>query len=213
MSMMPLNLEQIRSNQNKYSPFLKRLGTIWADMGKKYQEAADYYGFFCNGCEDNCCYTRFYHHTLLEYLFIMKGYSALEHEIQNQAAARALQVCDRTIEYDKTGKTVRLLCPLNFDGLCILYEYRPMICRLHGIPHQLQRPGQGIMYSPGCEAFTKQCEGKEYIKFDRTPFYIEMAKLESQLREAVGFTQKFKMTVAQMLIKIYWIEADKKQEV
>ncbi len=200
MNRMPLNLEQIRSNQNKYSSFLQRLRTIWADMGKKYQGTADYYGFFCNGCEDNCCYTRFYHHTLLEYLFIMKGYSALEHEMQNQVAERALEVCAKTVEYDKTGKTVRLLCPLNFDGLCILYEYRPMICRLHGIPHQLQRRGQGIMYGPGCEAFEKQCDGEKYIKFDRTPFYVEMAKLERELREVAGFTQKFKMTVAQMLI-------------
>ena len=69
------------------------------------------------------------------------------------------------------------------------------------------------MYSPGCEAFTKQCEAKEYIKFDRTPFYVEMAKLERELREAVGFAQKFKMTVAQMLIKTYRQEADKEQEV
>jgi len=169
-------------------------------MGEKYQETADYYGFFCNGCEDNCCYTRFYHHTLSEYLFILKGYNTLEPEVQNQIAERALKVCAKTIEYDKTRKTVRLLCPLNFDGLCILYEYRPMICRLHGIPHQLQRPGQGIIYSPGCEAFVKQCDGEKYIKFDRTPFYIEMAKLERELREVAGFTQKFKMTVAQMLI-------------
>ncbi|MBA3017084.1 MAG: hypothetical protein KJ550_11925 [Proteobacteria bacterium] len=197
---MPLNLEQIIPNQDKYLSFLQRLRTIWEDMGKKYQEAADYYGFFCNGCEDNCCYTRFYHHTLLEYLFIRQGYSTLEHEIQNRVSERAIEVCAETIEYDKAGKTVRLLCPLNFDGLCILYEYRPMICRLHGIPHQLQRPGQGIMYSPGCEAFEKQCEGKKYIKFDRTPFYVEMANLERELREVAGFTQKFKMTVAQMLI-------------
>ncbi len=197
---MPLNPEQIISIQDKYLPFLKRLRTIWADMGKKYQQAADYYGFFCNGCEDNCCYTRFYHHTLLEYLFIRKGYNSLEHEIQNQVTERALEVCAKTLEYDKTGKTVRLLCPLNFDSLCILYEYRPMICRLHGIPHQLQGPGQDIMYSPGCEAFTKQCDGGKYVKFDRTPFYIEMANLEREFRESVGLTQKFKMTVAQMLI-------------
>jgi len=197
---MPLNLEQIISNQNKYSPFFKKLRTIWANMGKKYQQSADYYGFFCNGCEDNCCYTRFYHHTLLEYLFIMKGYNTLEHERQNQVTALALEVCAKTVEYDKTGKTVRLLCPLNFEGLCILYEYRPMICRLHGIPHQVQMPGQGIIYGPGCEAFAKQCEGKKCTKFNRTPFYIEMAKLERELREVAGFTQKFKMTVAQMLI-------------
>ena len=198
--MMTLNLEQIISNQNKYSPFLKKLRTIWKDMGEKYQEAANYYDFFCNGCEDNCCYTRFYHHTILEYLFIRQGYNNLELEIQNQVAERALKVCAKTAEYDKPGETVRLLCPLNFDGLCILYEYRPMICRLHGIPHELQKPSQDIIYSPGCEAFGKKCEGKKYTKFDRTPFYIEMAKLERELREVAGFTQKFKMTVAQMLI-------------
>ena len=69
------------------------------------------------------------------------------------------------------------------------------------------------MYSPGCKVFEKQCEWKKYIKFDRTPFYVEMAKLERELREVAGFTQKFKMTVAQMLIKTYRQEADKKQEV
>ncbi len=43
-------------------------------MDLKYKEAADYYGFDCTGCEDNCCFTRFFHHTLLEYLYIMEGY-------------------------------------------------------------------------------------------------------------------------------------------
>jgi hypothetical protein len=59
----------------------------------------------------------------------------------------------------------------------------------------------------------KCVNGKKYIKFDRTPFYIEMAKLERELREALDFAQKFKMTMTQMLIKTYRPEADKKQEV
>ena len=169
---------------------------------KKYHEVAYYYGFFCIGCEYNFFYTSFYHHTLLEYLFIMKGNSALEHEIRNQVAERALEVCAKTIEYEKTGKTVRLLCPLNFGGLCILYDYRPMICRLHGIPHELQKAGHSVMYSPGCEAFTKQIKSNEYYKFDRTPFYIKMAELENELKKAAGITRKLKMTVAEMSTRL-----------
>ena len=102
---MPLSPGQIISNQDNYLPFLKKLRTIWEDMGKKYQEAADYYGFFCNGCEDNCCYTRFYHHTLIEYLFVRQGYSTLEYDMRNKVAERALEVCAKTKKYDKPGKT------------------------------------------------------------------------------------------------------------
>ncbi len=78
-----------------------------------------------------------------------------------------------------------------------------MICRLHGIPHELQKAGHRVMYSPGCDAFTKQIKAKEYYKFDRTPFYIKMAELENELKKAAGITQKLKMTVAEMLIEDY----------
>jgi hypothetical protein len=75
-----------------------------------------------------------------------------------------------------------------------------MICRLHGIPHELQRPGQGMLNSPGCGTFALKCHGKKHFKFDRTPFYMQMAALEKEMKEAVGMTQKIKMTVAQMIV-------------
>ncbi len=169
-------------------------------MDKKYQEAADYYNFHCTGCEDSCCFTHFYHHTLLEYLYIMGGYHILVDEKKVEVKHNALEICRKTREADEKGAPVRLMCPLNVNDLCLIYTYRPMICRLHGIPHVLQRPGQGLLYAEGCEVFTPQCQGKERFEFDRTPFYIEMAKLEKELRQTVGMTQKIKMTVAQMLI-------------
>lgn len=178
---------------------MERLKTTYAAMDKKYQEAADYYNFHCKGCEDNCCFTRFYHHTLLEYLYIIVGYNTLEHGKQVEVKHRALEVCRETDLAGAKGDPVRLMCPLNFDGLCLLYASRPMICRLHGIPHEVHRPGEGVLYAPGCDAFTKQCQEKERFKFDRTPFYIEMAELEKELKQAVGRPQKIKMTVAQMI--------------
>jgi Fe-S-cluster containining protein len=182
-----------------YAPFLERLKIIYSAMDKKYQQAADYYNFHCTGCDNSCCFTRFYHHTFLEYLYIMEGYHTLVHEQKVQMKHRALEVCRKTREADEKGTPVRLMCPLNVNDLCLIYTYRPMICRLHGIPHVIQRPGQGVLHSEGCEVFTKQCQGKKRLEFDRTPFYIKMAEMEKELKQTVGMTQKIKMTVAQMV--------------
>jgi hypothetical protein len=186
--------------QNISIPFLDRLKEIYAAMDGKYQEAADYYGFECTGCEDNCCLTRFYHYTLIEYLYIKEGFHCLENKKQVEVKQRSLAVCRKTDEADKKGKPVQQMCPVNFGSLCVLYPYRPMICRLHGIPHELQRPDQGILNSPGCGTFALKCHGKKRFKFDRTPFYMQMAALEKKMKQAVGMTQKIKMTVAQMIV-------------
>ena len=186
--------------QNISIPFLDRLKIIYASMDQKYQEAADYYGFECAGCEDNCCLTRFYHYTLIEYLCIKEGFHCLENRKQVEVKQRSLAVCRKTDGADKKGKPVQQMCPVNFGSLCVLYPYRPMICRLHGIPHELQRPDQGILNSPGCGTFALKCHGKKRFKFDRTPFYMQMAALEKEMKQAVGMTQKIKMTVAQMIV-------------
>jgi hypothetical protein len=183
-----------------FTPFLKRLIRIFASMDQIYQEAADYYGFDCKRCEDNCCLTRFYHHTLIEYLYIKEGFYCLENREQVEVKQRALMVCQKTDEADKNRTRVRQMCPVNVEGLCILYPYRPMICRLHGIPHELQRPGQIMSKSPGCGTFFLKCRGKKRYKFDRTPFYVQMAALEKELKQATGMTRKVKMTVAQMIV-------------
>jgi len=152
----------------------------------------------------NCCLTRFYHHTLLEYAYILKGFTTLDQEKQNQIKQRAAKVCRQTALADAKGETVRLMCPLNFDDLCLLYAFRPMICRLFGIAHELHQPGQEVVRRPGCGAFSEQHLDKSYFKFDRTPFdrtpfFIEMAMLEKKFKQAVGLNQKFKMTVAEMI--------------
>ncbi|MBW2664390.1 MAG: hypothetical protein JRD93_21035 [Deltaproteobacteria bacterium] len=180
--------------------FLKQLRAIYASMDLKYIEAAAYYGFNCTGCEDNCCLTRFYHHTVLEYLYILGEFHNLDPEQQTEIRSKALEVRRKSVEADKKGKPVHQMCPLNSDGKCTLYSCRPMICRLHGIPHELHKPGMDVTYGPGCEAFSKYCREKDYYRFDRTPFYIKMASLEKELKQTAGITTKVKMTVTDMLV-------------
>jgi len=60
------------------SVYVARLQRLYAEMDLKYDEAAEHYGFKCDGCKVNCCLTRFYHHTYLEYQFIRKGFENLD---------------------------------------------------------------------------------------------------------------------------------------
>jgi Fe-S-cluster containining protein len=182
--------------------YFDRLRLIFDDMDREYSKAAAHYGFRCNGCDDNCCLTRFHHHTYLEYLFIREGFDKLEPPGRHLIQAKAQAVYRQTLQADKKGTAVRLMCPLNDAGLCRLYHYRPMICRLHGIPHELKKPGRPVVYGPGCSTFDEQCSGRPYYKFDRTPFYFEMAGLENEFMQAAGLTGRIKMTIAQMIIRI-----------
>ena len=182
------------------SAFLDRLKQIYAAMDQAYNRAADYYNFACHGCRDSCCRSRFYHHTLIEYDYLIKGLKTLNPEKRKELTTRARRVVDETARADQGGTAVRIMCPLNFDELCILYSYRPMICRLHGIPHELQKPGQKPFYGPGCDTFDHRCSHMDYFKFDRTPFYRQLAMLEQDVRQTLGFDEKIKMTVAEMIL-------------
>jgi hypothetical protein len=195
MLMLPL----AQTANDKLVPYLDKLIVIYAEMDRAYDLAAEHYGFKCIGCDDNCCLTRFYHHTCLEYLFILKGYRSLDNGKRAEIKNRAMEViAEYSAVYKKEG-VLRQMCPLNFDGACILYPYRPLICRLHGIPHEFRTPDNRIIHAPGCDAFSRQHGVKEYFKFDRTPFYARMARLESELKQTLSGVNKLKMTVAAMI--------------
>jgi Fe-S-cluster containining protein len=197
--MMQLTHEFFDTAINKSPAFLDRLREIFGAMDRAYNVAAQYYQFYCSGCTDSCCLTQFYHHTFLEYLYLLTGYQAAAKEKQNVIKNRAATICRETAAADRQAIRLQHMCPLNFDGLCSLYAYRPMICRMHGLAHELHRPGKAVTYAPGCHVFTKQCGQKEYHPFDRTPFYIELAKLENEFKQAAGIEAKIKMTIAEIV--------------
>jgi len=180
--------------------FFDRLRHLFADMDRKYAEASGHYGFLCAGCDDNCCRTRFYHHTHIEYLFILEGFNKLAPADRQRLREKAQAVCRQRAAADPSGQPLRLMCPLNDAGLCKLYAYRPMICRLHGIPHELRKPGFPVAHGAGCASFDERCSGRPYHPFDRTPFYFEMAGLESAFKQAAGLTGRVKLTIAEMIV-------------
>ena len=193
------------TNRHRYLPLLNRLATLFDEMDQAYTAVADQYGFRCTGCVDNCCLTRFYHHTCLEYLYLAEGLGTLDAGVRQMVRHQALAVSTSMAEADRRDEAIRIMCPLNRDEKCLLYSHRPMICRLHGIPHELHRPGGGPVKNPGCDSFFNQCResGKtDYIRFDRTHFYRQVAMLEQELRKEMGYSDRIKATIAQMLVTI-----------
>jgi len=179
---------------------LEQVAVLYERMDRAYDQAAGEFGFICRGCPDNCCRTRFYHHTLAEVLYLKSGLMNLDAQVRKQALQRAEHAVQKMDIADKTARQSTIMCPLNENDRCILYAYRPMICRLHGIPHQLRRPDGQRQTGPGCADFDHRCGGIAAEPLDRTPLYIGLAGLEKQLRRQLGFQTKVKMTIAQILI-------------
>lgn len=181
----------------KHAPYLSKLRALYSEMDEQYEQAASRYGFICRGCDDNCCRTRFYHYTHLEYLYIMEGFYQLPAEMRRNITLNAREV-HRQMEAE--DKLFGLMCPLNMEDKCILYPHRPMICRLHGIPHELRKPGSPAQYHQGCIAFHNRHGDKPYFEFDRTPLYIELSRLEREFKTTTKMASKVKLTVAEMLL-------------
>ena len=168
-------------------------------MDEAYQQTANFYGFYCNGCPENCCRSHFYHHSIIEFLYLKEGFDALPTTLRDTVVERARMSADLGRIATDNAKWRRSMCPLNIEERCVLYTYRPMICRLHGIPHTLRLPGGKLITGSGCDLFSRGFLQKGSFRLDRTPIYAELAKLERSFRQSAGISGKLKMTVAQMI--------------
>ena len=174
--------------------YLKRLKDIYESMDRAYGEGMAFYGFDCFGCQDNCCRTYFFHYTLAEYFYLLKGFLTFEAGKQQEIVQRARNISDLI-------KKEEYICPLNVSGRCLLYPYRAMICRLHGLPFEVHRPDGRREEMPGCAKFERErmLKGLPYRRIDRTPFYRDLANLERGIRQDIRYPQKFRKTIAEML--------------
>ncbi len=182
-----------------FIPFRDFLEQIYREMDQAFDQIAAQLGFVCNGCEQNCCRSRFYHYTYLEYLYLYEGIRRLEPVQRESIRQKAASMCWAEQSEEDQVRNHRM-CLLNANDRCGLYLYRPMICRLHGIPYQLRRLGQDILFSPGCEAFERQRHIQADALLDRTPYYRQIAELEQKFKKEAGLGQKLKMTISEMIL-------------
>ncbi|MFO7753132.1 MAG: hypothetical protein R6V41_08440 [Desulfobacteraceae bacterium] len=182
--------------------FFEKLEALYSKMDRKWSAAARHYGFECSGCEDNCCRSLFFHHTFIEEAFLLVGFEALSGPDKRYCRQQARQYLDTVFTQEGGVSENRPFCPLNIKGLCAVYPNRPMICRLHGIPHHLEDPAGRIVKGDGCAEGRDAFLSGGYFDFNRTPFYSKMAVIEMEYRKAEGLSGKNKKTVAHMIAQV-----------
>ena len=182
---------------------ITQVAALYHDMEAAYEQTAKDLHFSCAGCTDNCCDSYFQHHTYVEWAYLWHGLNRLEQSRRQDIADKAATYVIASEAALAKGKQPLLMCPLNVDGLCALYPYRLMICRLHGIPASLTRPDGRKLDFPGCFRCQEQVSGYDDVKpLDRTEFYRRLVELELRLLGTRRMTRpRVKLTIAQMIVK------------
>jgi len=186
---------------------LQRMGRIYQEMETEYSRVAVQLGFSCEGCPDNCCDSYFQHHTYVEWSYLWLGFRQLPPEEQKEILMKAEEyqrACEDALARDERPQ---VMCPLNHNGLCILYPYRLMVCRTHGVPATMTRPDGRRLSFPGCFRCQELVEGRyqnknEVPQMERTPLLKQFALLENDLMEGRRHLYpRIKLTIAQMLLQ------------
>ena len=180
--------------------WVPRLKELFARMDEIYSALAAQVDFSCSGCDGSkCCEVDLVVHTFAERLYLRRGFFSLNLAQQNEIVSR----CRRMLEAkraDPLGEAYRgAVCVLNVEGLCSLYQYRPMICRLAGIKHFFVRPDGTEVLGKGCPIY-EDTIGPRFPEtcIDRTEFYKEMARIEIDIVNELG-KRPDPLTVAEIL--------------
>lgn len=179
-----------------------RMSDLYMEMTEVYDIISEKIKFTCSGCPDNCCDSYFQHHTRIEWAYLWFGLSKLSNEKLTSIKAKAIDYIDKVNRSINVGVRPQIMCPLNDRGLCSLYKYRLMICRMHGVPAKITRPDGKTIYSPGCfrcQELTAKLTETPHV--DRTRLYSELVDLEIELTRKTGERRtRVKMTIAEMIM-------------
>ncbi|MBU0482508.1 MAG: hypothetical protein KKG47_15555 [Proteobacteria bacterium] len=179
-----------------------KLADLYRRMEEAYDLVASELSFTCGGCPDNCCDSYFLHHTVIEWAYLWEGLSKLSGKELEKIRAKADDYLEKSRLSLTRGERPAEMCPANENGLCSIYHYRLMICRMHGVPSSFTKPDGGRMNFPGCFRCQQLVSGREEVpEVERTIMYRELAFLEKDLLLAIRFRgPRIKMTIAEMIV-------------
>ena len=184
---------------------VQQLADTYDTLETDYARVAGEIHHTCSGCPDNCCDSYFLHYTYAEWAYLWIGLNRLDTEQRDTVCRKAEDYMKASRKIIAQGGRPQLMCPLNEDGLCTLYEHRLMICRLHGIPATMNRPDGQQLRFPGCfrcqELVAQKYEREEDAPaMNRTPILMKVATIENDLLGGRRHLfPKVKLTIAEMI--------------
>jgi len=180
---------------------LHALTKLYAEMEAAYDNIATLLDFSCSQCPDNCCDSYFQHHTYIEWAYLREGLRLLPADRQAEYQARARAALDSYQEAMAKDERPLVMCPVNDNGLCGLYQHRLLICRLHGVPASITAPDGRSRQFPGCFVCQELTAGLTNVTtMDRTRFFTTMVSLEQSFLQGRSLP-KIRMTLAEMLLQ------------
>ncbi len=194
-----------QGREDERDAIIEELELLYDEMQLAYNRVARMLSLRCTDCDDNCCDSIFHHHTYLEWYYLWQGLQTLSsNELKRiKEASRAYITSMRKIEEGIVEESESPMCPLNRDGRCILYRYRLLVCRTHGVPATFIRPDGKQISFPGCHHCQRiTAHMHEYPQVERTRFYQQMADLERRFL-ALFPTEQPRLDIcrAEMIIK------------
>lgn len=187
-------------------PLVRELEEIYRQLQLEYERVAGELGFSCTGCPDNCCDSFFLHHTYAEWAYLWIGFRQLDPVRQDELKSRSQTWIAQCEKARLNGERPQVMCPLNENGLCVLYHHRLLVCRTHGVPASMTRPDGQTLRFPGCFRCQQLVDGRSQAGpvpwVERTPLLRQLALLESRLLENKRHLMpKVRLTIAEMLVK------------
>ncbi len=186
-------------------PLVHELEDIYRQLQLEYERVAGELVFSCSGCPDNCCDSFFLHHTYAEWAYLWIGFRQLDPARQDELTARSRSWLAQCEKARLDGERPQVMCPLNENGLCVLYHHRLLVCRTHGVPASMTRPDGQTLHFPGCFRCQELVDGRSGAgpvpRVERTPLLRQLALLESRLLENKRhLVPKVRLTIAEMLV-------------
>lgn len=184
----------------------EKMEHLYQQMEKDYSNVARALEFSCEGCPDNCCDSYFQHHTYVEWAYLWRGLRKMSQEKQDQISEWAKNYISQCKEAEAKGERPQVMCPLNEDGLCILYTHRLLVCRTHGVPARMRRPDGQVLPFPGCFRCQEIVEEREKTglktpRVERTPLLTELVKVEEEFLDFKRHVYpRIKLTIAEMIV-------------
>lgn len=180
--------------------WVPRLKELYSRMDDTYSALAALVDFTCLGCDGSkCCEVDLKVHTFVESLYLRRGFYLLDVSLQHEIVNRCHRVLNAK-QVDPLGEEYRSsVCVLNVEGLCSVYQYRPMICRLAGIKHYFIKPDGTKISGRGCSVYENTIAQQfPESRIDRTEFYKDMTRIEIEIITELG-RRPDSLTVAEIL--------------
>jgi len=171
-----------------YDQLVKEADLVFQEIKDKYPECVKCELYCCD-----CCYAIF-GLFLIEALFLKYDFEQLDIETKRKALERAKEADEKLTKLQKRLEEFkddpqminyvlareRIRCPLlSEDNKCILYPYRPITCRVYGIP-VLIRGNVRVCYKAGFK------KGQVYTTYNMDKTYKELFSLSKELVKVAG---------------------------